>query len=557
MNRFRTLSLLFFACGAVLAAVPNRIIYQGRLSKSGAAVHGEQAIKLSLVDPVNPTTVYDSNTFVVTLPVTGEFTVIWDNPGVDWRAVNPKLKVEVSGEALTPESDFSASPYSFVAQRVEAGGVDTLALADGAVTDAKVATISAGKIVLPGTANLDLATAWQSKTNPAKIDAGVILGTVPVDGTQISGGAVVSTITASGFHQTIQPISVVETLRLKATRDATDPLQPVLSLYPGTAGAAPTAQFLAGGTSLIGNKLSVGSMSTPLGTLDLSGSPGEVILRNTGGTANQRAWRLTVPTNGSLKMEAVQDNNSGPVTALSVGRDGSMTASSSTISNLIGGSVTATALAVNGSPGEVLLKNTAGTANQRAWRLTVPIDGSLKIEAVQDNNTNPVTALTLNRDGSARVAPVPYMAVADVKAASADGGTATNGLFRNRALNTVLTNTIPGASLASDQITLPPGTYDVEWESPFYRVGRVVTRFTTRSGDSVTVVGNTAFSNDRDDFADTKSSGFGRFTLTATSVFEVQYLTMNSTGGWGLGLSHSLGTSAPSIYTTVRIWKIQ
>jgi hypothetical protein len=198
-----------------------------------------------------------------------------------------------------------------------------------------------------------------------------------------------------------------------------------------------------------------------------------------------------------------------------------------------------------------------GTDARRTIQDRLPIDGSLKIEAVQDNNTNPVTALTLNRDGSARIAPVPYMAVADVKGASTDGGTATNGLFRNRALNTVLTNTIPGASLASDQVTLPPGTYDVEWECPFYRVDRAVTRFTTRSGDSVTLVGNTSYSNSGNDFADSKSSGFGRFTLTSTSVFEVQYRSRNSTAGWGLGLSHSVDGPTPSIYTTVRIWKIQ
>lgn len=46
------------------------------------------------------------------------------------------------------------------------------------------------------------------------------------------------------------------------------------------------------------------------------------------------------------------------------------------------------------------------------------------------------------------------------------GGTFTAGAWRTRDLNTVLTNTISGASLSNNQITLPAGKYYVEASAP-------------------------------------------------------------------------------------------
>ena len=51
--------------------------------------------------------------------------------------------------------------------------------------------------------------------------------------------------------------------------------------------------------------------------------------------------------------------------------------------------------------------------------------------------------------------------VRDEKASGTDGGTSANGIV-DRDLNTVKVNEITGASLSSNQITLPSGTYYVE-----------------------------------------------------------------------------------------------
>ena len=54
-----------------------------------------------------------------------------------------------------------------------------------------------------------------------------------------------------------------------------------------------------------------------------------------------------------------------------------------------------------------------------------------------------------------------FLHVRDEKAANTPGGTFTASAWQKRDLNTVKTNQISGASLASNQITLPAGTYHV------------------------------------------------------------------------------------------------
>ena len=60
----------------------------------------------------------------------------------------------------------------------------------------------------------------------------------------------------------------------------------------------------------------------------------------------------------------------------------------------------------------------------------------------------------------------PFLHIQDQKPQGTHGGTFTSGAWRTRDLNTVLTNTITGASLATNQITLPAGKYYVEADVP-------------------------------------------------------------------------------------------
>ena len=56
--------------------------------------------------------------------------------------------------------------------------------------------------------------------------------------------------------------------------------------------------------------------------------------------------------------------------------------------------------------------------------------------------------------------------VRDEKSNGTAGGGFTSGSFQTRTLNTVMTNEISGASLASNQITLPSGTLALSSANP-------------------------------------------------------------------------------------------
>ena len=54
----------------------------------------------------------------------------------------------------------------------------------------------------------------------------------------------------------------------------------------------------------------------------------------------------------------------------------------------------------------------------------------------------------------------------ELQAAGTNGGTFTNGAFRTRTLNTILSDPDGICGLAASLITLQKGTYLIEWSAP-------------------------------------------------------------------------------------------
>lgn len=134
---------------------------------------------------------------------------------------------------------------------------------------------------------------------------------------------------------------------------------------------------------------------------------------------------------------------------------------------------------------------------------------------------------------------------------------ATNNL---RALNTVKQNTIAGASLAANQITLPAGTYYVDFEGPCHSASLTQTVHKTRlrqvSGVATTlVVGGSRQSCAGSGFdTQTTSRGRGRFVLSGTETLELQHYTSTTRGGSGLGLAVTSGEV--EVYSSIAIFKV-
>ena len=145
-----------------------------------------------------------------------------------------------------------------------------------------------------------------------------------------------------------------------------------------------------------------------------------------------------------------------------------------------------------------------------------------------------------------------YLHVRDQKAANSQGGTSVTGL-QTRTLNTVVTNTIPGASLASDLITLPAGTYRISAVVPgvFYAHRASLYNVTASATAVQGVIGGSVNASSPGTAANSLIQG--RFTLLAVSQLRVDHYFYGGMGGYGLG--DQITDGKPAVFTDVQIWK--
>lgn len=139
----------------------------------------------------------------------------------------------------------------------------------------------------------------------------------------------------------------------------------------------------------------------------------------------------------------------------------------------------------------------------------------------------------------------------DEKASGTAAANSVAATWNTRVLNTTRTSDILGASLSSNQITLPAGTYYIEAVAPGYIVGRHKLRLRNITDVTTELIGESAFT-DASDQQVTHASLFGKFTLSATKTLELQHYTENAATS-GLGIKTS--ASVVEVYAEVRIWR--
>jgi len=182
----------------------------------------------------------------------------------------------------------------------------------------------------------------------------------------------------------------------------------------------------------------------------------------------------------------------------------------------------------------------------------------IKVNEVQDAGGNTILSsngagtFTSNLGGGKFESALFH--VRDEKASGTQGGTYTSGSFQTRDLNTVMTNEISGASLSSNQITLPSGTYFIYARVPAYKVDRHKTKLRNITDSSDTLIGSSTHIHNANDFTQGDSWIVGRFTIGASKTFEIQNRcqTTQNTDGYGLGV----GYSVVEVFTDVQIWKV-
>ena len=136
--------------------------------------------------------------------------------------------------------------------------------------------------------------------------------------------------------------------------------------------------------------------------------------------------------------------------------------------------------------------------------------------------------------------------------ASVAGGTIDN-TFPTRTLNVVIENSITGASLSSNQITLPAGTYRVEGSFPAYSCNRHQSRLRNITDSTTELEGTSGYSdNTNNGYSD--SDIVGNFTIASSKVFEVQHGSSATQATNGLGNPANLLTS--EIYGRIKLVKL-
>ena len=146
---------------------------------------------------------------------------------------------------------------------------------------------------------------------------------------------------------------------------------------------------------------------------------------------------------------------------------------------------------------------------------------------------------------------LPYAHFLDQKASGTSGATLTNATFNTRELQTTVYNDITGASLSSNQITLPAGTYEVDGWLSLTTTGQSGQSHLYNVTDSAVLVpsGNSSSST-----SNARSTFGGKFTIAATKVIALR--TWPGISGGSPGAGGPATTGQPEVYASIRIKKV-
>ena len=141
----------------------------------------------------------------------------------------------------------------------------------------------------------------------------------------------------------------------------------------------------------------------------------------------------------------------------------------------------------------------------------------------------------------------PVLVAQEEQTSGTNGGTASLSAWTTRVLNTLVYNGISGASLSSNQITLPTGTYWITATSPYYASSTPTghqCRIYNVSDSAVVAhaLGTSEYG--------TGSNGSGKshimgtvFTLSATKIIRLEYYQTGNSSSNSLGVAVSTGTN--------------
>lgn len=188
---------------------------------------------------------------------------------------------------------------------------------------------------------------------------------------------------------------------------------------------------------------------------------------------------------------------------------------------------------------------------------TYAASGTTLTRTAVQGGTSGTSPVTLTSDAQVFISPLAAdipgsrwdVVVEDQRASGTSAGASTGGTWNVRPLNTVVKNAIPGTSLASNQLTLPPGSYEIDFDALGYHAGPGhVARLYNVTDGTVVVVGSTEPQNNN--YVGTRSTGRADVTLTASKAFRLDHWFYSGDGN-GLGVDISSGS--PNVFARLRV----
>lgn len=174
------------------------------------------------------------------------------------------------------------------------------------------------------------------------------------------------------------------------------------------------------------------------------------------------------------------------------------------------------------------------------------------IASLSTSTSTAVTSLSTAISGAGGGGAQQRMYVRDEKAVNTPGGAATVGL-NDRDLNTVVYNTISGASLSSNVITLPAGKYYVRGKSPAHRTEQS-RLFICDSSNNELAYGPCYYYASSGIFASANTECIAYLDFSAATGIKLRLgVYANSGGSLALGIPYYIGTE---VYSEVEIIKL-
>jgi hypothetical protein len=136
------------------------------------------------------------------------------------------------------------------------------------------------------------------------------------------------------------------------------------------------------------------------------------------------------------------------------------------------------------------------------------------------------------------------------------GGTFTEGAWRIRTLDTEAFDPDNIVSLSSNEFTLAAGTYFIKWSAPALRTDRHCSKLYNVTDSSDVALGEGTYNNDYGSYAETRSDGAARVTITGSKAFQIMHYAQDTQASYGFGMGpYSSFDIDPVVSTWVDIYK--